>query len=238
MKPVAPEYFNLGNIQITHLLSANHSPYDSEADAVMKACRDEGDIPYWIPSGASTHPLGGLGYARCAFEIASQEKELDTYFDTILLPCASGSTIGGLIAGFKLLEKTDPSHRADQRKSRKLVGIDVFANEPGKSEALVLEIAKNTAVRIGLSKSDIQESDVVIDRRWNAGKYGIVDDQTQAGIKLLAGFEGILTDPVYTGKTMTGLVGKARLGEFNQSENVLFIHTGGVPALSAYPDVR
>jgi len=69
----------------------------------------------------------------------------------------------------------------------------------------------------------VQESDVVIDQRWNAGSYGFVDDQTQAGIKLLASQEGILTDPVYTGKAMTGLIGKARLGEFDDSDNVLFV---------------
>jgi 1-aminocyclopropane-1-carboxylate deaminase len=73
----------------------------------MKACKEDGEVPYWIPSGASTHPLGDLGYARFAFEIASQERELNTYFDTIIVPCASGSTLGGIIAGFRLLEKTD-----------------------------------------------------------------------------------------------------------------------------------
>jgi 1-aminocyclopropane-1-carboxylate deaminase len=109
---------------------------------------------------------------------------------------------------------------------------------PGKSEAQILEIAKNAAIKIGLLESDIQEKDVVIDKRWNAGRYGFVDDQTQAGIKLLAGLEGILTDPVYTRKALTGLIGKARLGKLEESENVLFIYTGGVPALSAYPDVR
>jgi len=238
VKPVAAEYYKLGNIQITNLLSATHSPYDSEVDEVMKACREDGEVPYWIPSGASTHPLGGLGYARFVFEIVSQERELNTYFDTIIVSCASGSTLGGMIAGFKLLEKTDQSPKGPDRKPRTLFGIDAFASAPGKSEAQILEIAKNTAAKIGLSESDIRENDVVIDKRWNAGKYGFVDDQTQSGIKLLASLEGILTDPVYTGKALTGLIGKARLGELADSENVLFIHTGGVPALSAYPAVR
>jgi 1-aminocyclopropane-1-carboxylate deaminase len=240
VKPVAPEYYNMGNIQITHLLSASHSPYDSEVDDVMKTCRDSGEIPYWIPSGASLHPLGGLGYARFAFEIASQEQELNIYFDTIVVPCASGSTLAGMVAGFKLLERLEHLGKGNgsHRKERQLLGIDAFASPPGKSEAEILGIAKKTGIKIGLSESDIQETDVVIDKRWNAGTYGIVNDQTQAGMKLLASLEGILTDPVYTGKAMTGLIGKARLGEFEGSENVLFVHTGGVPALSAYPDVR
>lgn len=204
----------------------------------MKACSDDGEVPYWIPSGASTHPLGGLGYARFAFEIVFQERELNTYFDTIILPCVGGSTLGGMIAGFKLLEKTNQPPTGPNRKARKLLGIDADANAPGASKVRILGIAKNTAIKIGLSESDVQEKDVVIDERWNAGKYGFVDDQTQASIKLLARLEGILTDPVYTGKALTGVIGKARLGEFEESQNVLFVHTGGVPALSAYPDVR
>jgi 1-aminocyclopropane-1-carboxylate deaminase len=232
------EYRNLGNIQITHLLSAEHAPYDAEAEEIMKSCSSNGETPYWIPSGASTHPLGGCGYARFAFEIAQQEQDMNVYFDTIIAPCASGSTLGGMIAGFKLLENTTASSVIGNRKQRKLIGIDAFADEPGKTEAQVLQIAKATAAKIGLSESHIREEDVEVDLRWNAGSYGLVDDQTQAAIKLMASQEGILTDPVYTGKTLNGLIQKARLGEFTGCENVLFVHTGGVPALSAYPNVR
>jgi len=149
VKPVAPEYYNIGNIQITHLLSASHSPYDSKVDVVMKTCKESGDSPYWIPSGASLHPLGGLGYARFAFEIASQERELNIYFDTIIVPCASGSTLAGMIAGFKLLGQSDNIGR----KARKIIGIDAFANAPGNSESQVLDIAKKTGALIGLSES-------------------------------------------------------------------------------------
>jgi 1-aminocyclopropane-1-carboxylate deaminase len=74
--------------------------------------------------------------------------------------------------------------------------------------------------------------------RWNAGAYGFVDERTRDALKLMASLEGILTDPVYTGKALSGMIGKARLGEFKGCSNVLFIHTGGVPALSAYPNVR
>jgi 1-aminocyclopropane-1-carboxylate deaminase len=199
----------------------------------MASLRAKGEVPYWIPSGASTHPLGGCGYARCAFEILEQEKEIDVFFDTIILPCASGSTIGGIISGFKLISLT-----ADDRRSRKIIGIDAFADEPGKSETGILAIAKTTASKIGLAESHVTESDVVIDTRWNAGSYGFVDGRTQEAMKLLARLEGILTDPVYTGKAIAGLIGKAHLGELKGSKNVLFVHTGGVPSLSAYPDIR
>ena len=198
------EYRLLGNIQITHLLSAEHAPYDSDAEEIMKSCSSNGEIPYWIPSGASTHPLGGCGYARCAFEIAQQEKNMDVYFDTIVVPCASGSTLGGMIAGFKLLEESNGSS-SGTRKQRKLIGIDAHTSSPGTSQAQVLQIGKATATKIGLCESDVRGEDVEVDLRWNAG---FVDDQTQAAIKSLAGLEGILTDPMYTGKALNGLIQK------------------------------
>lgn len=68
---------------------------------MLKECAAGGEVPYWIPSGASTHPLGGLGYARFAFEVVEQEAEMDVYFDTIIVACAGGSTVGGMLAGFK-----------------------------------------------------------------------------------------------------------------------------------------
>ena len=230
---MATEYKSLGNIQITHLMGAEHELPDANQEEVMKSLRAKGEIPYWIPSGASTHPLGGCGYARFAFEIVEQEKEMDIFFDTIIMPCASGSTIGGTIAGFKLHCKSS----GDQRP-RKVIGIDAFANEPGKAEEEILHIARTAAEKIGLSKEDIQKEDMVIDLRWNAGSYGFVDKKTQDAMKLLASLEGILTDPVYTGKALAGLIGKARLGEFKGCTNVLLVHTGGVPTLSAYPDIH
>jgi 1-aminocyclopropane-1-carboxylate deaminase len=163
---------------------------------------------------------------------------MGVYFDTLIVPCASGSALAGMIAGFILLDKTLVEAKAGKPKQRKLIGIDAYASPPGKSEALVLEIAKSTATKIGLPVEDIGEPDVLIDMRWNAGTYGFVDERTQDAIKLLARLEGILTDPVYTGKALAGLIGRARLGELNGSHNVLFVHTGGVPTLSAYPNVR
>jgi 1-aminocyclopropane-1-carboxylate deaminase len=233
VKPVATEYKSLGNIQLTQLMGAEHESPDADQEEVMKSLRAKGEVPYWIPSGASTHPLGGCGYARFAFEIVEQEKEMDIFFDTIILPCASGSTLGGTIAGFKLHSKT-----SGDRRPRKIIGIDAFADEPGKSEATILQIARTAAGKIGILEEDIQKEDVEIDLRWNAGSYGFVDERTQDAMKLLASLEGILTDPVYTGKALAGLIGKARSGELRGFKNVLFVHTGGVPTLSAYPNVR
>lgn len=238
VKDVAEEYKTLGNIQITHLLYASHSQYDSDVSKALQTLTESGETPYWIPSGASTHPLGGLGYARFAFELAAQENEMGVFFDTIILPVASGSTIAGMIAGFKLLEKwSENSEEAGKEKERKIVGIDVYAKTLPESRAQVLSIARNTGALIGLEAEDIKDEDVVIEDGYNGGKYGFVNEETKEAVKMLASLQGILTDPVYTGKAMAGLIGKAKNGEFERCGNVLFMHTGGVPVLSAYPDV-
>lgn len=201
----------------------------------MAALTARGDKPYWIPSGGSAHPLGGLGYARFAFEIAEQEAEMSIFFDVIIVACASGSTLGGMVAGFKLLESLggEPG-----KAKRTLIGVDAFASEPGKSRKTVLQIARTTTEALGLPGLAVSDQDVVIDERWNAGSYGFVDERTREAMKLLAGLEGILTDPVYTGKALAGMIEIARMGELEGKENVLFVHTGGVAALSAYPNVR
>ncbi|KAE8443247.1 hypothetical protein EG329_002035 [Mollisiaceae sp. DMI_Dod_QoI] len=237
VSPVAPEYKSLGNIQITHLLSADHSPYDSDVEKVMATLTEKGEKPYWIPSGASLHPLGGLGYARFAFEVASQENEMGVFFDTIVLPVGSGGTLAGVIAGFKLLEKWNANSGEEEQRERKIIGIDVSAKPISESKAQVLKIARDTGKLIGLQEIDIEEQDVAIDDRWNGGKYGFVNEETKEAVKMLASIEGILIDLVYTGKAMAGLIGSARKGELEGRGNVLFLHTGGVPVLSAYPEL-
>ncbi|KUJ24168.1 1-aminocyclopropane-1-carboxylate deaminase [Mollisia scopiformis] len=236
VSPVSPEYHTLGNIQITHLLSATHSPYDSDVSATLASLTSAGETPYWIPAGASLHPLGGLGYARFAFEVAAQENEMGVFFDTIILPVGSGSTIAGMIAGFKLLSSWAQD---GEQKERKIIGIEITARPVDFTRSQILNIARHTGVLIGLPNpsTSITEKDVILDDNYNGGSYGFVDKKTKEAVKMLASLEGILVDPVYTGKAVTGMIGKAKKGELSGSENVLFVHTGGVPALSAYPDV-
>ena len=176
---------------------------------------------------------GGLGFARFAYEIAQQEDTLDLFFDVIVVTCASGSTLGGMIAGFKLLSQqrekdNDADASARGVKNRRLIGIDCFANPEGQTEELLLEIARGTASKIGLSAESVQSSDVHFDTRWNAGKYGYVDERTKNALKLAAGLEGVLLDPVYSGKAMAGVIGMAEAGELSAAENVLFVHTRGI----------
>jgi 1-aminocyclopropane-1-carboxylate deaminase len=240
-----PAYDSAGNVQINGVLGAGWKPstpqdkeeanqkggdglaYEIAARREMDKISAEGGTPYFIPSGASLHRLGGLGFARFAYEVHEQEKELGVTFDAILVSTASGSTLGGMAAGFKLLR-----HATDRKR---LIGIQATSCDLKETSRVVLASAKNTAKLIGLQEDDMTEEDFELDGRFNGGAYGHLDEETKDAIKLLANTEGILTDPVYTGKAVAGLLGLAREGAFGSAQNILFIHTGGTPALSAYP---
>lgn len=206
----------------------------------MERLEAEGSKPYFIPSGASLHPFGGLGFARWAFELEQQEEEMGVRWDVVIMSCASGSTLGGMVAGFKLAEKERGTSGGDSSagKKRRLIGMQSTTVELSETERVVMQSAKNAAKLIGLEEDNIKSDAFELTDRFNGGAYGRLDDKTREGIKLLAETEGILTDPVYTGKAITGLIALAKEGAFGEAENVLFVHTGGTPALSAYPSMR
>lgn len=235
-------YDSAGNVQINGVLGAEWKPstpedkveanteggdglaYEVAARRDMDKIMAEGGKPYFIPSGASLHKLGGLGFARFAYEVHEQEKELGVTFDAIIVSTASGSTLGGMATGFKLLQER-----------KRLMGIQATSCDLNETSRVVLTSAKNTAELIGLQEDDITVKDFELDGRFNGGAYGRLNEETKDAIKLLANTEGILTDPVYTGKAVAGLLGLVREGAFGSAQNVLFVHTGGTPALSAYP---
>lgn len=244
-------YDSAGNVQINAVLGAEWKPstpedreqadaeggnglaYEVAARREMERIKAEGGVPYFIPSGASMHTLGGLGFARWAFEVEQQEQELGVRFDAIVLPTASGSTLGGMTVGFKLISKQ--SENGDIAVKRRLIGIQATSCDLKETARVVNKSVKNTAALIGLQEDDVKDGDYELDGRYNGGLYGRLNEETEDAIKTLASTEGILTDPVYTGKALAGLLGLAREGAFGSAQNVLFVHTGGTPALSAYP---
>jgi len=173
------------------------------------------------------HFAGGLGFARWAFEVGAQEAENDVFFNTIIVCAVTGSTFAGMIAGFKLHAKLNPS-----LPPRKVIGIDASA-KPSETRDQVLRIAKNTASKIGLDASEITMDDVILDERYHAGCYGIPDKQTIEAIKYGARMDAFITDPVYEGKSLAGMVDMVRKGEIAEG-NVLYAHLGGQLALNAY----
>lgn len=231
-------YEIVGNIQLSRLMGADVRldpsgfgiEHKTTAQAVVEECKSKGDKPYYIPAGASDHPLGGLGFARWAFEVREQEQELGIFFDTVVVCAVTGSTFAGMIAGFKLLEKLHPTD-----PKRQIIGIDASATVDA-TRAQVLRIARNTASKIGLNVDDITDADVILDARYHAGVYGIPDRQTWDAITYGAMMEAFITDPVYEGKSLAGMLDMIRRGEVNGS-NVLYAHLGGQLALNAYSDI-
>ncbi|KAI0020056.1 tryptophan synthase beta subunit-like PLP-dependent enzyme, partial [Xylariomycetidae sp. FL0641] len=234
-----PHYARVGNLQLARLMGADvrldPSPFGIEHKGTLAALTAElaaqGRKPYYIPAGASDHPLGGLGFARWAFEVAAQEAALGVFFDVVIVCAVTGSTLAGMVAGFKLAEKTQGARR------RKVVGVDASAKVP-QTFAQVLRIAKATAAKIGLSEDDITEQDIVLDDRYHAGTYGIPDETTLEAIRFGARTEAFITDPVYEGKSLAGMMDMIRKGEIADGSNVLYAHLGGQLALNAYSSIQ
>lgn len=230
MAATAAEYDYAGNVQLNEVLDAETFPVGTTEEGVLKTLSSRGQKPYSIPSGASLHPLGGLGYARWAFEILEQEKEMGVTFDAIAVATGSGSTIGGMIAGFKLAEKA-----GWLTSKKRLIGFSILGKE-GVND-LVLRIARTAGKAIGVDPETITEDDYELNHAFLGVAYGQLDERTADAIKELARTEGILTDPVYTGKAFAGLLHIAREGGLPKG-NVLFCHTGGQSAMSAYPMLK
>jgi len=225
-------YDRVGNIELSRIMGADVRLDPSGfsigiRDSWKQALADveaAGGKPYAIPAGASDHRLGGLGFASWAAEVERQESELGVFFDTIVVCSVTGSTQAGMIAGF-----------AGQERERRVLGIDGSA-KPAETRDQVARIARGTAELIGLGR-DLREDEILLDERFHAGTYGIPDEQTIEAIRLAGRLEGMLTDPVYEGKSMAGMIDLVSRGEIEPGSNVLYAHLGGQPALSAYAGV-
>src|SRR5512132_3842089 len=225
-------YDKVGNILLSRLMGADVRLDPAGFDiGIRKSWEDAlasveqaGGKPYPIPAGASDHPLGGLGFARWADEVAEQERELGAFFDTIVVCAVTGSTHAGMIAGF-----------AGQERPRRVLGIDGSAPVE-QAWAQIARIARRTADAIGLGR-ELRDDEIVLLDEWHAGTYGIPDAKTIEAIRLCARLEGVLTDPVYEGKSMAALVDLVRSGRIAPGARVVHAHLGGQPALNAYAGV-
>jgi 1-aminocyclopropane-1-carboxylate deaminase len=222
-------YDKVGNILLSRIMGADVRLSDAGFDIAFRPSWEEaiasveevGGKPYRIPAGASDHPLGGLGFARWADEVAEQEAELGVFFDTIVVCSVTGSTQAGMVAGF-----------AAQDRERSVLGVDGSATVRQTWEQ-VARIARFTAEAIGLGRELLDEEIVLLDE-WHAGTYGIPDAKTIEAIRLCARLEGMLTDTVYEGKSMAALIDLIRGGRIEAGSRVLYAHLGGQPALNAY----
>jgi 1-aminocyclopropane-1-carboxylate deaminase len=226
-------YDRVGNILMSRLMGAdvrlNPAGFsigirDSWKEA-LASVEAAGGKPYPIPAGASDHPLGGHGFAGWAFEVAEQEQDLGVFFDTIIVCSVTGSTQAGMIAGFAVLEDAGG-------RRRRVIGIDASATVP-ETHAQVARIARRTAAAIGLAR-DLRDDEIILDDRYHGGVYGVPDAASLDAMRLVARLEGMITDPVYEGKSMAGLIDLVARGEIDRDSNVLYAHLGGQPAINAY----
>lgn len=191
------------------------------ANARAEALQAEGHAAVVLPTGGST-PRGVLGYARCAREIAQQEDERGLRFDRIVVPNGSSGTHAGLVAGFAALgRKPDRVHAYSV-----LAGRDAAA-------ATTLGLARDALELLGTSV-DLAPEHVRIDGSQLGDGYGVPTAAMKEALRLMASAEGILLDPVYSGKAFAGLVHDLRSGVVRDGEHVLFVATGGQPGLYAY----
>ncbi|MGH7069491.1 MAG: 1-aminocyclopropane-1-carboxylate deaminase, partial [Acetobacteraceae bacterium] len=224
-----PVYDKVGNILLSRLMGAEtllegagYSTAIKETwERALDQVRREGGKPYAIPAGASDHPLGGLGYANFADEVAAQEGTQGIFFDTVVTASCTGSTQAGMVVGF-----------GAQKQRRRLIGIDTAANAT-MTRTAVAKIARATAALIGLNR-ELRDDEIEVDPRFAGPDYGLPDEATIAAIRMAARLEAMLTDPVYEGKSMAGLIALSRSGEIPKGAKVLYVHLGGAPVLSAY----
>ncbi|GAA3898454.1 1-aminocyclopropane-1-carboxylate deaminase [Gibbsiella dentisursi] len=222
-------YDRVGNIELSRIMGADVRLDSAGFDigireswkSAMEEAAQNGGKPFPIPAGCSEHPYGGLGFVGFAEEVRQQEEELGFKFDYIVVCSVTGSTQAGMVVGF-----------AADGRARNVIGIDASA-KPEKTKAQILRIAQNTANLVELGR-EITEEDVVLDTRFGGPEYGLPSEGTLEAIRLCARLEGVMTDPVYEGKSMQGMIGMIRNGEFPKGSKVLYAHLGGAPALSAY----
>ena len=228
-----PTNDKVGNILLSRMMGADCRLDDAGFDigirdswkGALREVEAGGGRPYPIPAGASEHPLGGLGFANWAFEVAEQEKQLGVFFDTIVVCTVTGSTHAGMIAGFAALEELTGVRR-------RVLGIDASATID-KTRDQVGRIARHTAELIELGR-DLRDDEITVLEGWAGDLYGIPVDSTMEAIRLGAQYEAMITDPVYEGKSLAGLVDLVRSGDIPASSTVLYAHLGGQQAVNAY----
>ena len=221
-------YANSGNVFLDRIFGANLREYpagtdfDAAMDAVAREIKARGGKPYIIPGGAS-NTIGALGYVNCAIELLEQAEELDLRIDHLVTATGSAGTQAGLIVGLRALGSDMP-----------LLGIGVNAAQDAQEDK-VYKLACETADFIG-KPGIVAREDVIANCNYVGAGYGIPTEGMNEAILMLARLEGLLFDPVYSGKGLAGMIDLIRNSHFDAADNIVFLHTGGSAALFAYTD--
>ena len=224
--PTEP-YTTSGNVLLDRIFGANLREYpggtdfDAVMDEVSEEIRARGGNPYIIPGGAS-NTIGALGYVNCAIELLGQIDEQGLDIGHIVTATGSAGTQGGLIVGLKAMQSTIP-----------LLGIGVNIPQQDQEEK-VFKLACETAEYIG-KEGCVTREDVVANCNYVGDGYGVPTESMNEAVLMLARTEGLLFDPVYSGKGLAGMIDLIRNGTLGDG-NIVFLHTGGSAALFAYAD--
>ena len=222
-----PAYNASGNVLLSRIVGGTLKKYPCGTDmpAQMEAAaaelRARGETPFVIPGGGSNE-IGALGYAECALELRTQFDAMDLAPDMIVQPTGSAGTHAGMAAGLHVMADETP-----------LLGIGTRAPRE-KQEAMVLSLAERTLQKLG-HDTPLPAERVRADCNYVGDGYGIPTAGMKEAVEMLARLEGLLFDPVYSGKALHGLIDLARKGFFDGMANVVFLHTGGASAIFAYP---
>lgn len=227
---VGANYRRLGNPLLSALAGATlyYDPTeraigeDGRLPELVEHLRAQGRQPYLIPGGASEHPLGGLGYVVCAYEIAAQQRDLGFEFDWIVHCTGSSSTQAGLLAGLTALGSPTC-----------VIGV-ADDDETAEKQQRVMRLANATLEQLGLPAA--VRADAVRVVAADESPYGVASSGTLEAIRLLARTEGLVADPVYEGKALRGLLDLVKSGVFGAGQRVLLLHLGGQPAAHAYAE--
>ena len=221
-------YILNGNVLLDRLHGASVSkrPGGADMNAEMDNCaaemKKDGKSPYIIPGGGS-NPIGALGYVNCARELSEQAANAGLKIDALVHAIGSSGTQAGLVAGLAALDS-----------NIHLLGIGVRAPQD-KQEGMVHDLAVRTAEFMGTG-TQIVRNTVRANCDYVGPGYGLPTEGMIDALKLLARTEGLLFDPVYSGKGLDGLIDQIRKGYFDGMDNVVFLHTGGSAALFGYPE--
>jgi L-cysteate sulfo-lyase len=222
------DYRNSGNVLLDRLFNCQLEErppgldMNQEIEGVAERLRAEGEIPYTIPGGGS-NPLGALGYVLCAQEIVSQSTDLGLVIDRVVHATGSAGTQAGLVAGFEAMNSAIRVLGIGVRQPQTVQEDNVFR--------LASRVWDLMDVRNNLARDSVEAN-----CNYVGAGYGIPTDAMIEAVQLLARVEGILLDPVYSGKAMAGLIDLIRTGAFRKGENVVFVHTGGAAGLFGYRD--
>ena len=211
--------FNLLGVEETFVVPGGTNMME-ELEKLSAKLEAEGRKPYIVPGGGS-NSIGATGYVACVEETMAQLFDKGIKIDHMVVPSGSAGTHAGIIAGMVGVNGNIP-----------VTGVSVNRNKEVQTNA-VWNLAKETAKRVGVA-DEIEKDMIQVTDEYVGPGYSIPSDAMVEAVQLLARTEGILLDPVYTGKVMAGLIGMVREGKFKKEDNILFLHTGGSPALYAY----